>query len=128
MTKWKNNTGYYRVYKSKCPNCSQGFVYKYRWYDENKKQKSISSVNIRDLEVKVKKRNLPWKTIKEVSEITDDLAFFNVSKYKCKQCEKGYMYAYSYYENGKRKRITSVSLRKLRDKVKAKDLTWEKLA
>ena len=128
MEKWNNTSGYYRVHKSKCRDCVQGFVYKYEWR-ENKKRKSIVSVDLKKLEQKVKKRNLPWHTIDEIKVIQNRTGYANVEIVKSKCATQGYVYRYTYYdENGKRKRISSVSLRKLRDKVKSKGLTWEKLA
>lgn len=59
----KNTTGYYRVSKNKNSIYKQGFVYRYRYYDENGKQKVINSVDLKKLEVKVKERGLPWKKL-----------------------------------------------------------------
>ena len=91
-------------------------------------EKSIVSVDLKKLEQKVKKRNLPWHTIDEIKVIQNRTGYANVEIVKSKCTTQGYVYRYTYYdENGKRKRISSVNLRKLREKVKAKGLTWEKL-
>lgn len=41
--------------------------------------------------------------------------------------KSGKRYVYRYYNNGKRKSITSVSLEKLKKKVLKKGLKWEKI-
>ena len=53
--------------------------------------------------------------------------YFRVSIMKCKNCKQGFIYRYTYYENGKRKAICAVSIEKLEEKVKAKGLPWRKL-
>lgn len=61
ISKSQNNTGYFRVSKSKANN-KQGFVYKYQYYEDGI-QKSINSIKIRKLERKVKRKGLPWKKL-----------------------------------------------------------------
>lgn len=60
MSSTKSNSGYYRVSKTKCKGCKQGFKYIYQYYAKNNKRKSISSVDIKKLEKKVKKEGLDW--------------------------------------------------------------------
>ena len=59
-SKRKNTSGYFRVTKHKDNTCNQGFIYVYRYYDENKKRKSLRSVDIKKLEKKVKEKGLEW--------------------------------------------------------------------
>ena len=64
MTKKKrsistNTSGYLNVYKHKSKRYKQGFIWKYQYY-KNGKRKSISSVDIKKLEEKVKKKRLEW--------------------------------------------------------------------
>ena len=54
--------GYYRVYKVKKPQAKQGFVWIYE-YPDNGKQRTISRVNLNNLEKEVKSRNLDWHKI-----------------------------------------------------------------
>lgn len=61
-SKKQNSVGYYRVYKAKSKTCTNGFYYRYRYYDNNKRR-YISSVSISELEKKVKKEGLPWYKI-----------------------------------------------------------------
>lgn len=62
-----------------------------------------------------------WKKSQNTSR------YYRVSKIKDPQYEKGFRWIYRYYDNGKRKRISSVSLEKLESKVRAKNLPWKKL-
>lgn len=65
ISKATNSSGYYRVSKAKGPTYKQGFTWVYIWY-ENKKQKKLSSTDIKKLEKKVKEKGLPWIKIDEV--------------------------------------------------------------
>ena len=47
-----------------------------------------------------------------------------VFKAKSKSCDKGYIWRYTYKEQGKRKSINSVTFKRLREKVLAKGLDW----
>lgn len=49
---------------------------------------------------------------------------YRVSIHKSKNCKKGFLYRYRYIENGKEKKITSIDLKKLEEKVKNKNLLW----
>lgn len=62
MVENRNSTGYYRVHKHKDKSCKQGFYWKYV-YKDNGKLKTISRVNISDLEKEVKKRQLEWRIL-----------------------------------------------------------------
>lgn len=60
MSKSKNKSGYYRVFKHKCKKCKQGFTWKYQYY-ENGEYHFITSVDLEKLEKKVKDKNLKWE-------------------------------------------------------------------
>lgn len=62
----RNTSGYYRVCKKKDKSCKQGFVWRYNYFDENGKQKTISSVDIKKLEKKVREKELVWIKFKDV--------------------------------------------------------------
>lgn len=62
-SKAQNTTGFYRASKQK-NDCKQGFTWCYRYFDNNK-NKSISSIDLKKLEEKVKKEGLEWKIINE---------------------------------------------------------------
>ena len=60
MSSSKNTIGYFRVSKKKDTNYRQGFYYTYRYYDDNSKQRAITSVSLENLEKKVKAKGLEW--------------------------------------------------------------------
>lgn len=62
-----------------------------------------------------------------VSKRKTTTGYFRVTKHKNKKYKQGFTWYYQYYEEGKRKSICSVSLKKLEAKVRAKGLKWEKL-
>jgi len=65
---------------------------------------------------------------KNLSKSRNTTGFYRVSKEKCKSCKQGFKWVYGYYdENGKRKKITTVNLKKLEEKVKARGFDWFKL-
>lgn len=59
----QNSSGIFRVTKANCPNCEQGFTWKYQYYDEKGNKKTISSVDLQKLEQKVKKQGLEWRLL-----------------------------------------------------------------
>lgn len=60
MSRAQNTTGFFRVYKNKNSECKQGFTYAYKYYGDDKKQHSITSVSLEKLEQKVKAKGLEW--------------------------------------------------------------------
>lgn len=56
----RNTSGYYRVHKTKCNKCKQGFIWVYRYHDKNGKAVNIKSIDINKLETKVKSKGLKW--------------------------------------------------------------------
>jgi hypothetical protein len=67
------------------------------------------------------------ETKKKISVAKNTTGYLNVCKHKCKTCKQGFTWRYSYSEDGKQKSLTSVDLKKLESKVKAKGLEWERL-
>ena len=102
MSKSNNTTGYYRV------SYEINYTYHYR---ENNIDKRLSSKSIEDLRKKVLDNNLEWKINSENST-----GYYRV--YKTQR------YLYSYYENKKRKKISSKTIEELKEKVLKKDLDW----
>ena len=68
MSKSKNITGFYRVSKEKNNTYKQGFRWAYKYFDNNKR-KTISSIDLKKLEKKVKKEGLEWKVIDKENSI-----------------------------------------------------------
>ena len=64
---------------------------------------------------------------KRMSQRKNKTGFFRVSKNKRKEYKKGFVWKYAYYENNKRKFLSSTSLEELERKVKEKNLKWEKI-
>ena len=71
MSSMKSTSGYYRVYKQKNKKYTQGFFYKYQYYDEDKKRRNISRKSIPELKEAVLEKGLPWKKFDEV-EVDDE--------------------------------------------------------
>lgn len=68
------------------------------------------------------------KTKLKISKIQNTSGYFRVSKLKTERYKQGFFWKYCYYdEDGKRKAITSVDIKKLEEKVKARGLEWRKL-
>lgn len=66
------------------------------------------------------------KMSKAVSKALNTSGYYRVHKDRCKSCKQGFIFVYRYHENGKRKMISSVDIKKLEKKVKAKGLEWIK--
>ena len=61
ISKQRNTSGYFRVYKLHCKKCKQGFTWAYRYYDKiSKTRKVITSIYLTELEKKVKSLGLLW--------------------------------------------------------------------
>jgi len=64
----------------------------------------------------------------KMSNNRNTTGYFRVSIYRNKCYKKGYGYQYQWYdENGKRKRITAVTIEALKNKVLKKGLEWKQL-
>lgn len=61
----------------------------------------------------------------KLSKSRNTTGYFRVTKHQNRStCEQGFSYDYQYYENGKRKVLSSVNIDKLKEKVLAKGLEW----
>ncbi|WP_405323587.1 NUMOD3 domain-containing DNA-binding protein [Methanobrevibacter sp.] len=147
QSKTNTTTGFYLVSKKKHSKYRQGFMWGYNYLDDEGKRKSIFSISLSKLEEKVKAKDLHWEIIDEklakrtieedknvkTEENNTDFRYssltrtgiFRVAKRKCPSCKKGFLWIYRWTEDGKQKTIQSVSLSKLKEKVKAKGLHWE---
>lgn len=67
------------------------------------------------------------KTKLRISRILNTSGYRNVCKEICKTCKQGFRWKYLYYEDGKQKSISSISIEKLEKKVKEKGLPWNVL-
>ncbi|WP_405316184.1 HNH endonuclease [Methanobrevibacter sp.] len=50
--------------------------------------------------------------------------YFRVTKENDSSCKLGYIYIYQYYEEGRRRKIKAVDIKRLEEKVKSKGLVW----
>ena len=67
------------------------------------------------------------ETKKKMSKAHNTSGYFRVTKKKSKSCKQGFIWQYIYSKDGKQKRISSVDIKKLEAKVKAKGLKWERI-
>lgn len=65
MSNKMSTTGLYRVSKSKCRRCKQGFTWMYRYHDKDGKRHNISSTNLDKLKERVLSKGLEWKQLLE---------------------------------------------------------------
>ena len=72
-------------------------------------------------------KKLSGETRKKMSEAKNTTGYYRVHKEQNHRYKQGFRYVYQYYENSKQHYISSVSLEKLEQKVKAKNLEWFKL-
>ena len=63
MSNKMSTTGLYRVSKTKCRRCKQGFTWMYRYYDKDGKRHNISSTNLDNLKERVLSKGLDWKEL-----------------------------------------------------------------
>lgn len=60
----------------------------------------------------------------QISKAQNSSGYFRVSEIVCKTCKNGITYRYAYYDNGKRKSISSISIDDLKRKVLERGLEW----
>ena len=65
------------------------------------------------------------ETRRRISEIQNTSGYYRVTKMKAISCEQGYVWAYRYRVDGKVKKISSVDIGTLKQKVLDKGLKWE---
>lgn len=95
-------------------------------WNKNKKCPQISLSNSGEKHWNYNKKT-PLDVSIKISKSTNTTGFLRVYKKKRKDCKQGFIYVYSYYDNGKRKEISSINIEKLEKKVKNKNLPWEVL-
>lgn len=89
--------------------------------------KHLSQETKRKMSKKHKNKIVTQETKEKLSRINNTTGYFRVSKHKNKIYKQGFCYEYNYYDNGKRKKLSSVDFNKLEKKVKDKGLPWKKL-
>lgn len=137
--KYKNHpTGISRVFRAVNNNFNQGFCWMYRYREDNK-YKTLSSVDLYKLKEKVLSKGLDWIIVnEEIAEETFKIAEkqYNETKYKNHPTgilglyksktknPQGFVWAYDYKVEGKKRTLTSVDLCKLKEKIIAKGFEW----
>ena len=141
-----NSSGYYHITSRKEGNHC-GMLHRLIWEDfwktevpqgyhihhknGNKLDNCILNLQlIRDkdhLSLHHKSKNVSEETKIKMSKSQNTTGYYNVTKYKKKDCKQGFTWMYQYYVDGKRKAIVSVDIKKLEAKVKSKGLIWKKL-
>lgn len=137
-----SETGFYRVRKVNKENCSQGFVWTYKFRRKNKRI-DISSTDLLELKRKVLDKGFKWEIVdekqseKSVRENQSNLekhgfstnrnktGIFRVYKSRAERTPQGFYWAYGCKKDKKRKRITSVDLLKLKEKVMNQGFPWK---
>lgn len=130
-----NTTGFYRVSKLKNDNYVQGFGWKYTF---GKNQ--ILSVDLTELEQKILELGFEWKitdeelakksleeneqNILETFENKSPTGIINVTKVENFNYTQGFVWRYTYRENGKPRSLASIDLTFLKEKVLTKGLSW----
>ena len=66
------------------------------------------------------------KISKIISKANNTSGYYRVHKSNDKRYKQGFRWTYRYNEDGKRKSIYSVDIKKLEEKVRAKGLEWIK--
>lgn len=64
----------------------------------------------------------------KMSKANNTSGYYRVSKRTNKQYALGFIWVYTYFENGKRKEIANVDIKKLEKKVRSKRLKWIKFS
>lgn len=58
----EEDTGFLNVRKIRCQACTQGFTFRYKWFDvKEDRERMLSSVNFLQLKNKVKNAGLKWE-------------------------------------------------------------------
>lgn len=133
-----NFTGYYCVYKSRKDGVRQGFMYKYDFRNNDGDRIIIQNADLNKLKKTIISKGYAWKVVNpELAKFTDEenksfekyhkpyssTGFYRVSKENTNS-GKGYRWCYQYREDNRNKKVSSVDLLKLEDKVKSKGLPW----
>lgn len=137
-----NSSGIFRVSKHfEKIKLKKGFRWRYA-VTENNENKTLQSTNLYDLKLKVLEEGYPWiEFTEEGSELVEEekkvynpysnypnpSGYFRVSKIYDKKYKQGFIWTYNYFEEGHRKKISSVDIGKLEKKVKDKGLIWHKI-
>lgn len=91
------------------------------------KGKTFSEEHKRKIGESSKGRTHSDESKQKMSKNKNTSGYLYVSKEKKKSSKQGFTWRYNYYEDGKRKALRSVDIKKLEAKVRAKGLKWERI-
>ena len=135
--KW-NHYGLYNVSKHKSADLKQGFRWRYRYHVDGT-PKTIQSVNLYDLKMKVLEAGLLWvEHTLEAEQLVSDAkkdynpyanypsstGYYRVAKEYRDKYPNGFIWTYHYFIGGTHHKIASLDINKLRDKVLNRGLEW----
>lgn len=137
-----NSSGIFRVTKHfEKSKLKRGFRWRYTCTENNETVRIIST-NLYDLKKKVIENGFTWiefteeasnlveeekKVYNPYSNYPNPSGYYRVSKIYDKKYRQGFIWTYNYREDGHRKKISSVDLGKLEEKVKSRGLVWYKI-
>ena len=141
ISKSKTTSGYFNVNKKSDDSTFMGFIWVYKWTDEQGNINQFSNVDLNKLEEQVTQKGLLWKVINKnkalESQKENDIyltycekgtntGFLGVSKVSHNRVKQGFIYQYNtpYNPNGINSSFGSVSFERLKDKVLNKGLPW----
>ena len=94
---------------------------------EAKKGKHLSEEHKKKISEAMKGKHLSDETKKKISKSKNTSGYYRVYKIKDKSCKQGFLWVYEWRENKKRKKLSSINIKNLEEKIKEKGLPWFKI-
>ena len=98
-----------------------------RKLSESHKGLTVSDETKKKMSESHKGKTLSYEDRLRISKSRNTSGYYNVYKQKNSQYKQGFAWTYLYYDDGKRKKLSSTDFDKLEFKVKEKGLPWAKL-
>ena len=92
---------------------------------EAQKGKTFSEETRKKISKSLKGKTLSEETRKKISKSQNTTGFYRVSKQKDNHCKQGFRWRYRYQNKLTEKKISSINLLKLKEKVGAQNLPWK---
>lgn len=94
---------------------------------ETMKGRHFSEEHKKKISEAKKGKHLSEETKKKISKSTNTSGYYRVCKMKNKSCKQGFLWVYRWTENKKRKKLSSINIKNLEEKIKEKGLPWFKI-